>query len=431
MQPTLAQRNGGIMRKKISLGAALTFMAITAAVTFSITMVVSMTNFNSMVYNLKERESMYEKLSELEKLERQNFVGEIDDTKLQDSLARGFVVGTGDTYGNYYTAEQYKALIDTYSGKTVGIGAKVEKDPSGYILVSEIYADSPAQAAGMMVGDLIIKVDDLDITPDTVEEAGTKVNLVVRRETEDVEIDDVSRRIIDIPTVYYKMIDTNAYIRIVEFNDNTADQFEKAVSDAIAQNATGLIFDLRGNGGGTLDSAVRMLDKLLPEGTIVSATYKNGDTVVVAKSDSKAIDLPMMVLTNGDTASASELFTQALRDFGKAKSVGTRTFGKGTMQKTIKLNDGSAVDITVAKYNPPKSPNFDGIGIQPDFEVKLAADMEKGIKSMSIEAVAPENDAQLKKAIDVIEAAKKNIAEKIANESGEAESSSEVSSNAK
>lgn len=408
------------MRKKISLGAAITFMAITAAVTFSITMVISMTNFNSMVYNLKERESMYEKLSELERLVRQNYSGKIDEDTLQANIAKGFLGGINDPHAAYYTAEQYKKLSDTFAGRSVNIGAKLEKDPSGYILITEVYASGTDEdtSSQLAVGDLIVKVDELDVTADTVDQvletlvgdAGTKVSLTIRREAADTTV-EVTRREVEIPSVYYKLIDANAYIRIVRFNDNTAVQFEKAVDDMIAQGATGLIFDLRGNSGGSLTSAAAMLDKLLPEGTLVSATYKSGETKIIAKSDFAAIELPMMVLTNGSTASTAEVFVQALRDFEAAKSVGTKTLGKGSMQQQFKLNDGSAVSFTVALYNPPKSDKFDGVGLQPDFEVTLTAEKEKLLSTLDFESISGDTDSQLKKAIEVIEASKKNIAE--------------------
>ena len=414
------------MRKKISLGAALTFMAITAAVTFSITMVIAMTNFNSMVYNLKERESMYEKLSELERLVRQNYFGKIDEDTLQGNIAKGFLSGLGDTYAGYYTAEQYKLFSEQYAGRTVSIGAKLEKDPSGYLILSEIYPESPAEASELMVGDLIIKVDELDITANTAAEAlekmkgdeGTKVSLTIRREAADTVV-DVTRREIDIPSVYYKAIDTNGYIRIIEFNDNTPNQFERAVDDLVSKGATGLIFDLRGTSGGTLGAVAEMLDKLLPEGTLVSATYKNGETKIIAKSDSREIGLPMMMLTNGDTASVSELFVQAIRDFGKGKSVGTKTAGKSSMQQQYKLNDGSAVSFTVAQYNPPKSANFNGTGLQPDFDVKVNSEMLKEVLALPVEELTTEEDAQLKKAVEVIETAKKNMAVPGESETGE------------
>lgn len=404
------------MRKKISLGAALTFMAITAAVTFSITMVVSMTNFNSMVYNLRERETMYNKLSELEKEVRQNYYGTIDEDVLMESIARGFINGIGDDYAAYYTADQYKAIKTKYDGKTVDIGAKLEKDPSGYLVITEIYADSPAETRELAVGDLIIKVDELDVTPETADEAlemmkgeaGTSVKIVVRRESEDTEF-TIARREINVPSVYWKMIDTNAYIRILVFNDNTADQFAKAIDEAKLAGATGLIFDVRGNEGGSLSAAVKMLDSLLPDGNLVSYTANDGTTKILAKSDSKCIDMPMLVLTDGKTASAAEIFVQALRDFGVGKSVGTKTLGKGSMQEEIKLNDGSAISITTARYNSPAGVTFDGVGLQPDYDVKLIADYEAMLGTLTIDEIIPDIDAQLKKAIEVIETFKKDL----------------------
>ncbi len=423
------------MRKKISLGAAITFMAITAAVTFSITMVISMTNFNSMVYNLKERESMYEKLSELERLVRQNYSGKIDEDSLQSNIAKGFLAGIGDPYAAYYTAEQYNALNAAYAGKSVNIGAKYEIDPSGYILITEVFASGTDEESVSLlaVGDLIIKVDELDVTAATAEQAmeklagdaGTKVSLTVRRETTDSVV-EVTRREVEISSVHAKLIDTNAYIRIDSFNNNTPTQFETAVDQMIAEGATGLIIDLRGNSGGNLTAAVEMLDKLLPEGTLFSATYKSGETKIIAKSNSSFVNLPMMVLTNSNTASASELFVQALRDFEAAKSVGTKTAGRGSMQQQYKLNDGSAVSFTIAEYKSPNDVKFDGIGLQPDFEVAVPVEMEKALATFDIEFVSADEDAQLKKAIEVIEATKKNLAE-VQNQQAQAgEASSET-----
>ena len=165
----------------------------------------------------------------------------------------------------------------------------------------------------------------------------------------------------------------------------------------IGQGAQALVFDMRNNGGGTLSSVTKMLDKLLPEGDIISAEYKDGTVEVLAKSDENEIDLPMVVLTNNRTASAAELFTQALRDYGKAKSVGVTTYGKGTMQTVKKLNDGSAVNVTVARYLPPSGVGYDGEGVKPDYEVELTADMEANLENLD-----ETTDPQLKKALEVV-----------------------------
>lgn len=392
------------MNKRVSLGATITLMIMAAAVTFSMTMIYYMDVFNGKVYDLKERETMYAKLSELDRIVRNNYVGEINEDTLNESLAGGYISGVGDKYARYFTAEQYEAYMVELEGRIVGIGVTVEQDPSGYILITGVYPESPAETVGLAVGDLIVKVGETDVNLENYKEVtqmirgeeGSKVEITYRRDAEDTVI-EITRRKVEIPTVFSRVIEGGVgYMRIVEFNDSTAAQFATQLDELIQTNGVqALVFDLRGNGGGTLTSVTKMLDKLLPEGDIISAVYKDGTTQILAKSDAEEIDLPMVVLTNSGTASAAELFTQALRDYGKAKSVGLTTYGKGTMQTVKKLADGSAVNITVAHYLPPSGVSFDGIGIKPDYEVE----MPEGVAD--IFALDEITDPQLKKAVEV------------------------------
>ena len=196
------------------------------------------------------------------------------------------------------------------------------------------------------------------------------------------------------------MINNAGYIKITDFNENTYDQFKEAVEDLVGnQNAQSLIFDVRNNTGGLVDPAIKMLDMLLPEGTIATATYRDGSTEVLGTSDASCVELPMVVLTNENTASAAELFTQALRDYGVAQSVGTTTYGKGVMQVTHSLKDGSAIRITVAQYNPPTSGNYDGVGLTPDYEVTLTEEQQQAFDTLD-----ETTDPQLKKALEVLNA---------------------------
>jgi carboxyl-terminal processing protease len=172
-------------------------------------------------------------------------------------------------------------------------------------------------------------------------------------------------------------------VRIIEFDSNTAVQFSTQVDNLIKAGAKGLIFDVRNNPGGQLDAVEKMIDKLVPAGPIVRAKYKNGKLKTLKYSDASQINLPMAVLTNQNTASAAELFTAALKDYGKAKSIGTKTFGKGTMQQIINLNDGTALDLSVAYFYPPKSDNFEGKGVTPDIEVTLSQDKQDDFYSLT------------------------------------------------
>ncbi len=395
------------MNKKISLGAAIAFMAIIAAATFAITMVFSLSSFNDRVNSLRERENMYKKLAEIDSVVRLNFYGDIDEDILQDSIANGYVGGLADKYGKYLTAEQYAQLMQDYDGTMVGIGIEGVKDASGYMKVTNVYSESSAEFAGIQVGDLIIKVDNTDLTAENYDqvidgikgEAGTKIDIVYRRDAEDTTV-TVTRRSVEVPVVEGSMVGEVGYVKIKEFTNTTYDQFDRVVNKLMNESgAKALVFDVRNNPGGTVTSVSKILDKLLPAGDIVSATYKNGKTEVLATSDSNEINLPMAVLANQNSASASELFAQALKDYEKAKIVGVTTKGKGSMQKIYKLSDGSALDITIAKYNPPKSSNFDGIGVKPDYEVKLTDEQEKYFEELTVET-----DPQLKKALEVVSA---------------------------
>ena len=381
-------------------------MLVTAALTFSITMVYSQAEFNRRVYNIKEREAMYSKIAEVDNLIRQNYIGTIDEKQLQDCISEAFVEGVGDRYGQYLTAETYAKYLSSNEGVMIGIGVTVKQADSGYIQVVSVNENSPAQEAGILPDDLITQVDDLPVTKDNYSEAvdkvsgeeGTTVTLIVRRGAEDLAPLSVTRKRIDLTTVTYKMIADNVgYIAITGFNSNTVSQFNTALDAVMSQGAEGLVFDVRNNPGGTVSSVAKIVDRLVPEGPIVSATYKDGTTEILATSDATEINLPMVVITNKDTASAAELFTQALKDYNKAVSVGDKTtYGKGTMQSIRKLNDGSALNITVAKYNPPKSANYDGVGVPADFEVSLSAELASKISELDIS-----EDTQLKKALEL------------------------------
>ncbi len=394
------------MKKKISIGATIALMAVVATITFSVTMIFSRNQFDTMMQDIKSREAVYTKLAEVDAKVRNNYIGEVDQTALMDGITAGYMRGIGDRYARYYTAEEYKKEIDSLNGNLVGIGVEVTASDSGYILVHDVYDDAPAKEAGIQSGDLITVVNGKQVSVSNVAEMvnslqgepGTTLTLTVRRNNEDIPF-EIVRKNFEIPTVQYRMVDSNAYIKISQFTSATETQFSKAIAEAQKSGATGIIFDLRDNPGGLVEAATNMLDSLLPEGTIVTATYQDGTTKVLATSDTEELNLPMVVLTNQNTASAAELFTQALRDYEKAKSVGTTTYGKGVMQNIEQLSDGSAIEYTVATYATAKSENFNGVGIKPDFEVTSALD---AASQPAFADVSVDNDEQFKKAVEVV-----------------------------
>lgn len=392
------------MNKKISVGIALALAFIISTIVFTVTVVFSMKYFDNIVGDVKQREMMYSKIAEIDNKVRNNYIGKIDENYLNDSIARGILNGTGDAYGQYYNAEEYKKLIDSNKGESVGIGVEVYKDPSGYIKIVDVYDNSPAKDSGVLVGDIIKKIegnDVLDIGFDTAisliaGEPNTKVNISVQREGEEKNI-SLTRRNITIESVVGKKEGDVGYIRIKKFNEKTPIQFINLVENLKVQGVKGFVFDVRNNGGGLVSSVSDILDYLLPEGDIVSAVYKDGTKDVLYRSDKEELNAPMVVLINGNTASAAELFAAALRDYNKAVLVGTTTFGKGVMQQTFTLSDGSAVRLTVAHYNPPKSGNYDGVGIKADFEVKLTQEQESEVFINELN-----QDLQYVKAVEII-----------------------------
>lgn len=415
------------MNKKISLGAAIFLMLIFMAATVSMTMIYSQRDFNRKVRDLKDRESRYSKIAEIDNYVQNRYIGTILADGLTDATAAGFLAGIGDPYAKYYDKSSYDRLLADYSGNSVQIGIVSQKDESGYIKVSEVYPDSPAQAAGIQPDDLIVKIDETDISSENFTEAvvmlkgepGTKMNIVVRRGVEENTL-EMTRRFVETPSVNTTMLENKiGLVKFTEFNDTTPDQFNKRVNKLIDEGAQALIFDVRGVNTGVLRSVAQVLDKLLPEGTIVSSTDKDGNKTVLETSDVTEVALPMSVMMNDKTSGEAELFAQAIKDYNKGKLVGTKTAGKGTAQTIIPLTDGSAIKLTTARYNPPVSPSYDGIGVKPDFEVKMSDEQ------LQYATDDPETDAQLKKTIEVVTAA---IKQSNATQAESSESSAEAAS---
>lgn len=397
------------MNKKISLGMAIALMAVASAVAIAITMVFSATVFNSKLSSINERQAIYEKVTEINKIVREKYNGEINESELIDSISAGFVYGIGDIYAEYYTAQEYNEFKDDISGKAVGIGVTITKDTEGYARIVSVYPDSPAEISGLVKSDQIVKVADIDVLTKYDEavsalkgDAGAPVVITYRRQGEDFDV-EITRRKITVPSVETEELDGNIfYIKITDFADSTVSQFETAISSALDKKANGIVIDVRNNGGGTMKSAAQMIDVLVPEGPIVTSVDKNKQTKVVYSSDSAEVNIPMAVLVNKNTASAAELFAAAVRDYGKAKLVGSQTYGKGVMQDVYTLSDGSAIKITTAQFNPPKSENFNLVGLKPDFVVDLSVEQEKNWYDLN-----SSNDPQLIKALSVVKALNK------------------------
>ncbi|HHW46482.1 MAG TPA: S41 family peptidase [Clostridiales bacterium] len=373
------------MNRKVSLGVAISMAVISSAVTICITMLVAMQLFNNSIGNLAERQAMYDKLNQIDRLVRENFAGKIDEEYLKDNIAKGYIYGLNDKFSSYYTAEESAERKEELSGNSQGMGIISTEHPDNKtIYIVAVHSGSPADKAGLKAGDQIIKVGDALVSDIGYSKAysalkgkkGQKKTITVLSSGEERTI-EITYDEFKIQSVFYHMIDNIGYIKITEFNAETTDQFKNAVKTLKEQGADALIFDVRKNGGGTVDSAAKILDFLLPEGNIMSVRYANGKDEVLHKSDPAQIELPMAVLVDKQTASAAELFAAAIRDYDKGILVGSQTYGKGVMQRTYYLSDGSSIKITVAEYTPPSGVSFNGIGLDPDVKIDLNAEQEK------------------------------------------------------
>jgi len=366
------------MNKKISLGLALSLIAVSMAVTFILTSFFSLQSFNRKVVDVNEKSKKYTSLQVLDSYVRENYFGDIDENTLSDGIMKGYVSGVGDKYSRYLTAAEYLTEKNENSGELVGLGLTLAEDASGYMRISEILEDSPAFDSGLLTGDIITAIDGLDVKEAGFSEGmnamrgteGSPITLTVRR---DGKSDDYTfiRRSIEVKTVKAEMLGSQiGYIKITGFKQNTPDQFISALERLTANGATSLIFDLRDNSGGLVTALQECIDPLLPEGIIATAEYKDGHTETIVYSDDSELDLPMVTIVNENTASAAELFAAALRDFGKAPIVGSQTYGKGVLQETNEMDNGGAVILTVAEYKTANSDCYDGIGLTPDYQVE-------------------------------------------------------------
>lgn len=348
----------------------------------------------------------YTKLAQLISMIEGSYIHDHDNEIMWESIYKSLAVSIGDVYSQYLTAEEYEALIDSGDGDFVGIGVHASYDVDTYgIYIFGVIPDSPAQKAGIKSGDIIINAEGIEADGsnyyemlDSVRgEAGTQVKLTVLRGEERIDF-SVTRADVASESVLYEKLDGEiAYIRILTFADTgVAEEFTKKIALAQSEGCERFIFDVRNNSGGYLEAINGVLDLLLPEGPIINIVYKDGD-VKTYNSDANCITGDMVVLCNDGTASAAELFTAALRDYELAEIVGTTTFGKGTLQTTRLLSDGSALKLSTAFYNPPSNKSYDKVGITPDFEIELDEEWNDRFFKMP-----KDEDAQLQKAISLL-----------------------------
>ena len=401
------------MSKKVSLGVAATVTLIAMAVTFSMTMTVSMNMFNNTVSSVKNKERMYNKLSEVDRYVRANEYFDINDDTLNDTIASGYMLGISDRYARYYSAKAYSERVGLANGRLMGIGVAVVKDPSsGYARIIRVYDNTPATNVGLEVGGFITAIGDTStrsmsdtaaMTSALLGEEGSTVNikyLTPLREEQSFEIIHANYTTPSISTV--RLMDNGVgYLRIDSFTSGTAVEFRNAVNSLTNQGATSLIFDLRDNSGENLNAALVATDYCVPSGLIAQSQDKGGNVTDLRMSDENEITLPMVCLVNGSTASGAELFANALRKMAGATIVGSTTAGKGVLLSDPQsLSDGSAVVITVGILLDNEGKNWNGTGLTPDVDASLTNDEQSSYYDFTVD-----NDPQITKAINAISGA--------------------------
>lgn len=324
------------------------------------------------------------KLNAIDSVLESFYFGDVDDETAKDNIYKAYLSSYGDKYTMYYTADEYKALKESTNGKFYGIGAVCQLSGEGGVLLVDVYDNGAGYQAGLRSGDRVVNVDGRDITGMELSSAvalikgdkGTSVTLEVIRGTERLTFSAV-RDAVEAKTVSYTLLDNNiGYLSISQFEEVTTKQFKAAVEDLQSQGMKGLVIDIRNNPGGLLDTVVSMLKYMLPDGLIVYTEDKQGNRKEYKGQDNDEFNLPLAVIVNGNSASASEIFAGAIQDYGKGTIIGTQTYGKGIVQTVKPLTDGSAIKFTIAKYFTPKGQDIHGKGVTPDMVVEYDTDAD-------------------------------------------------------
>ena len=396
------------MSKKISLGVAATIAIIAMAVTFSLTMVVSMKMFNTTVSSVKNKERQYNKLSEIDRFVRAGEYFTIDEDTLNDRLAAGYMNGINDKYAVYYTAKKYSEKQSVEKGTLTGIGVAVVNDTSsGYARIIRLYDNSPAAEAGMQVGGFITAINDEStrnitstarLTSKLLGEEGTTTTITYLTPDRQEQQLNLVHSNYKTPSIYTRQMvaDTCGYIRIDAFTSGTASEFKAAVDELLQQGANSLVFDLRDNTGENLNAALVATDYCVSSGEIAKQQDRDGNVTVLRMSDETEINVPIVCLVNGSTAGSAELFANALRKMAGATLVGTKTAGKGVVLSDAQIfSDGSAAYITVGLLLDNEDQTWNEEGLRPDIDAALSVDEQNAYYDYTLDT-----DPQISKAVN-------------------------------
>lgn len=348
-----------------------------------------------------------QKIKYLENMINEEYLGEISTDKLEEGVYAGLIYGLGDVYSRYYTKDEYEQESVTTEGSYVGIGVAMQKYTAGGVQIVECYKGSTAEEAGVKVDDVITAINGEDITDTELQDVVSMIKdnedkdvvLTVQRKGEDTQEITVKVSNVELPSVFGEMLDENTgYIQITEFKGVTVEQYEEVFADLKEQGMERLVVDLRDNPGGLLNVVCDILRDILPESLIVYTEDKNGNRSEETCDGKNPLDMPLAVIVNGNSASASEIFAGAVKDYGIGTIVGTTTYGKGVVQSIRQLSDGSAVKLTIANYYTPKGNSINKTGIRPDVEVELSPEL------LNQEEITHEEDNQLQAALNSLNA---------------------------
>ena len=403
------------MSKKVSLGAAAAMSLVAAAITVSLTYTFAMGRFNEKVADVNERQAMYTKLSEIDQKVRQDYIGKIGETELNDGIAAGYMAGLGDSGAKYLSAEKYKNYLSSTSKKAVGVGIRTIQDADGNMEVIEVLPNSSASKAGLQKGDVILSLDGKEVIRLSYGEAvnkldgtvGTTVKLgLLRKTTADGKtttnkIDvTVTRAEYQRVTVSSSVINGNVgYIAISEFQSSTKDQFVSAINTLTEKKVAGLVIDLRNNSGGSEEVMASVLDEFLPAVSLVSYADRNGKVTVEYSSKSGEINLPISVVVGSSTYGAAEIFAADIKDYKKGKLIGEKTAGHGTKEDMIPLSDGSAIQLSVGNYTRIDGKTFNGVGVDVDMAIEMTQEQKDLLLRRSLTAL---EDPQIQAAVTAL-----------------------------
>ena len=395
--------------KKYKVYKMLMIVALSVFITFMITSISLYTYFveNPVLVSANNtNKDISSKLTKYREIIDKYFLGDVDDEKLEEGAIKGYIEGLGDPYTEYISKEDMDTYLDDTMGNFVGIGIYMIKNTQyDKIQVLSTIKGGPAEKVGIQAGDLIVSVDgvdykasDMTVASNNIKgEAGTKVVVEILRGAETIKY-EITREKVKVNQVEGKVISNNiGYIQFTSFDETTAEDFKAKYEELAKQNIKSLIIDLRNNGGGIVDQALEIADYMTDKDSVLlyEVDKNNKETVRKSKNDA-IINMPIIILTNENTASASEILAGALKDLGKAKTVGTTTYGKGVIQQILKLNDGSGIKITIEEYQTPNRNKIHKVGIEPDEKVEIPESVQNSL------SIKESEDTQLQKAIEML-----------------------------